>query len=200
MAAKNNPAPKKPGATIARVSLVGLFMRFLTIGAISFGGGIIAYIRNLTVTQQHWVDDDEFITMLSIGQTMPGLNAVNMSLLIGDKLRGLPGAIVATLGLILPGALIVLSLGLLYGTNNDHPLANHVLGGIAAVASALLTVISWQIGQRAFTHRKSLALIALTFVLMSLVKWPLYLVLLVVLPFALYIYRPTPQALEKAES
>lgn len=175
-------------------------MRFLTIGAISFGGGIVAYIRNLCVTQQQWIDDDEFITMLSIGQTMPGLNAVNMSLLIGDKLRGLPGAIVATLGLILPGALIVLSIGFLYGTNSDHPLANHVLGGIAAVASALLAVISWQIGQRAFTHRKSLAMIALTFVLMSLVKWPLYVVLLVVLPFALYIYRPTPQAQQKAET
>jgi chromate transporter len=70
-------------------------------------------------------------------------------------------------------------------------MANDVLGGIAAAAAALLTTVTWNLGERTFKKRKSLALLVLTFVLMSIVKWPLYLVLATVLPLALFIYRPT---------
>ena len=184
MAAKNSA----PGQKIA---LHQIFWKFLIVGAISFGGGIVAYLKELLVTRDRWVDNDEFIVMLSISQTMPGLNSVNIAILMGDRLRGALGAWVATLGLLLPGAVIVLSIGLLYGLNSDHPMANHVLGGVAAVAAALLATVTWNLGERTFKKRKSLALLVLTFVLMSIVKWPLYVVLAIALPLALYIYRPT---------
>jgi chromate transporter len=129
--------------------------------------------------------------MLSISQTMPGLNSVNIAILMGDRLRGALGAWVAAIGLLLPGALIVLAIGFLYGANSDHPMANHVLGGIAAAAAALLTTVTWNLGERTFKKRKSLVLLVLTFVLMSIVKWPLYLVLGIVLPLGLFIYRPS---------
>ena len=119
------------------------------------------------------------------------MNSVNIAILMGDRLRGALGAWVATLGLLLPGAVIVLSIGLLYGLNKEHPMANHVLGGVAAAAAALLATVTWNLGERTFKKRKSLALLVLTFVLMSIVKWPLYVVLAIALPLALYIYRPT---------
>ncbi len=184
MAAKNKPAPQQ-------ITLHQIFWQFFVVGAISFGGGIVAYLKELLVNRYRWVDNDEFIVMLSISQTMPGLNSVNIAILMGDRLRGALGAWAASLGLLLPGAAIVLSIGLLYGINSDHPMANHVLGGIAAAAAALLATVTWDMGTRIFKKRKSLALLVLTFVLMSVVKWPLYLVLGVVLPLALYIYRPT---------
>lgn len=183
MAAKNSPA--KP-----QISLQQIFWQFFVVGAISFGGGIVAYLKELLVTRYHWVDNDEFIVMLSISQTMPGLNSVNIAILMGDRLRGALGAWAATLGLLLPGAVIVISIGLLYGINSDHPMANHVLGGIAAAAAALLATVTWNLGEHTFKKRKSLALLVLTFVLMSIVKWPLYLVLCIVLPLAIFIYRP----------
>lgn len=184
MAAKNKPAPQQ-------ITLHQIFWQFFVVGAISFGGGIVAYLKELLVNRYRWVDNDEFIVMLSISQTMPGLNSVNIAILMGDRLRGALGAWAASLGLLLPGAAIVLSIGLLYGINSDHPMANHVLGGIAAAAAALLATVTWNLGEPTFKKRKSLALLVLTFVLMSIVKWPLYLVLGVVLPLALYIYRPT---------
>ena len=184
MAAKNKPVPQK-------ISLHQIFWQFFVVGAISFGGGIVAYLKELLVNRYRWVDNDEFIVMLSISQTMPGLNSVNIAILMGDRLRGALGAWAASLGLLLPGAAIVLSIGLLYGINSDHPMANHVLGGIAAAAAALLATVTWNLGEHTFKKGKSLALLALTFVLMSIVKWPLFLVLGVVLPLALYIYRPT---------
>lgn len=185
MAVKNNPA------TSTKIGLHQIFWQFLIVGAISFGGGIVAYLKELLVTRDRWVDNDEFIVMLSISQTMPGLNSVNIAILMGDRLRGALGAWVAAIGLLLPGALIVLAIGVLYGANSDHPMANHVLGGVAAAAAALLATVTWNLGERTFKKRKSLALVVLTFVLMSIVKWPLYLVLGIVLPLALFIYRPT---------
>ena len=184
MASENSPATPK-------ISLNQIFWQFFVVGAISFGGGIVAYLKELLVTRYRWVDNDEFIVMLSISQTMPGLNSVNIAILMGDRLRGALGAWVATLGLLLPGAVIVLSIGLLYDLNREHPMANHVLGGVAAAAAALLATVTWNLGERTFKKRKSLALLVLTFVLMSIVKWPLYMVLAIVLPLALYIYRPT---------
>jgi len=184
MAVKNNPATPQ-------ISLHQIFWQFFIVGAISFGGGIVAYLKELLVTRYRWVDSDEFIVMLSISQTMPGLNSVNIAILMGDRLRGALGAWAAATGLLLPGALIVMAIGFLYGTNSDHPMANHVLGGVAAAAAALLATVTWNLGERTFKKRKSLALLVLTFVLMSIVKWPLYLVLGIVLPLALFIYRPT---------
>ncbi|MFZ9646562.1 MAG: chromate transporter, partial [Fluviibacter sp.] len=181
---ENSPATPK-------ISLHQIFWQFFVVGAISFGGGIVAYLKQLLVTRYRWVDNDEFIVMLSISQTMPGLNSVNIAILMGDRLRGGVGAWAASIGLLLPGAVIVLTIGLLYGLNSNHPMANDVLGGIAAAAAALLTTVTWNLGERTFKKRKSLALLVLTFVLMSIVKWPLYLVLATVLPLALFIYRPT---------
>lgn len=183
MAAKNSPE-------LPQISLYQIFWQFFVVGAISFGGGIVAYLKELLVTRYRWVNNDEFVVMLSISQTMPGLNSVNIAILMGDRLRGALGAWVATLGLLLPGAVIVLSIGLLYGLDREHPMANHVLGGVAAAAAALLATVTWNLGERTFKKRKSLALLVLTFVLMSIVKWPLYLVLAIVLPLSLYIYRP----------
>ena len=192
MAAKNNPAT-------TQISLHQIFWQFFVVGGISFGGGIVAYLKELLVNRYKWVSNDEFIVMLSISQTMPGLNSVNVAILMGDRLRGALGAWAAALGLLLPGGVIVLSIGLLYGINSDHPMANHVLGGVAAAAAALLATVTWNLGENTFKKRKSLALLVLTFVLMSIVKWPLYLVLCIVLPLALFIYRPT-QAHKQGET
>ena len=186
-----NDVPSTPPVTIG---LGQIFGQFLFVGAISFGGGIVAYLRDLLVTRRQWVSGDEFMVLLSISQTMPGLNAVNLSILMGDRLRGGRGALVAALGILLPGALIVLTIGTLYGIHGDHPSADHLLAGVMAAAIALLATVTWKLGRRAFSGARSLVLVALTFVCMSLLKWPLYLVLATVLPLALWLYRPRRKA------
>src|SRR5215470_1061386 len=83
------------------VSLGELFRTFLVIGATSFGGGVVAYLRENLVTGRRWLDDQEFLAALEISQTLPGLNATNMSIIVGEKLCGVPGAIIAFLGMTL---------------------------------------------------------------------------------------------------
>jgi len=171
-------------------TLWALFIEFLVIGAVSFGGGIIAYERILLIDKRKWLTPDEFMATLAISQTMPGLNSVNMALLAGDKLRGIAGAVAATLGLILPGAAFVLIVGIIYSEGADHPLANLLLAGVAAAATGLLASITFKIGANHFRYLKSVLIIIATFVLMSVVKLSLIWVLVVMAPVALYLYRP----------
>ena len=167
-----------------------IFVQFLLIGAISFGGGIIAYERILLVEKRKWLSPDEFMAFLAISQTMPGLNSVNMAVLAGDHMRGAIGSVIASIGLILPGGLFVLAIGALYASSADHPLANLVLMGIAAAACGLLAAITYQIGDNAWRQLKPLLIIIATFLLMSVAKLSLPLVLLIMAPIAIYLYRP----------
>lgn len=177
-----------------KVSLYDLFVQFLIIGAISFGGGIVAYERILLIDKRKWLTEDEFMAYLAISQTMPGLNSVNLAVLAGDHLRGIGGAISATLGLILPGSLFVLIVGVAYANNPDHPLTNMLLTGIAAGACGLLAAITYRIGGQHWKHLKSLLIIIFTFGLMSVVKLSLPLVLIIMAPISIYLYRPNKQS------
>src|SRR5260370_13147770 len=116
------------------ISLASLFKLFLTVGAISFGGGVVAYLREYIVRGEKWMDDDEFLDALEIGQTLPGLIAVNLSVIIGDRVKGAKGAVAAALGILLPGTTIVMVAGILYMGNRQNSTVNHFLAGIAAAA------------------------------------------------------------------
>jgi len=172
------------------VPLTDLFLQFLIVGAISFGGGIIAYERILLVEKRKWLNADQFMAYLAISQTMPGLNSVNLAILTGDYLRGIKGSIIALLGLVLPGSAIILLLGLIYTALTDHAITVLLLTGIAAGATGLLAAVTYRIGDAHWKKPISLILIAATFVLMSIVKLPLLEVLAIMAPISLFIYRP----------
>lgn len=181
-----------PSADLTKlsVSLVDLFLQFLIVGAVSFGGGIIAYERILLVEKRKWLNADQFMAYLAISQTMPGLNSVNLAVLTGDHLRGMKGSIIALLGLVLPGSTLVLLLGFVYTALTDHAITVLLLTGIAAGATGLLAAVTYRIGDAHWKKPISLLLIATTFILMSIVKLQLLEVLAIMLPIGLFIYRP----------
>jgi chromate transporter len=172
------------------IPLLDLFLQFLIVGAVSFGGGIIAYERILLVEKRKWLTADQFMAYLAISQTMPGLNSVNLAILAGDYMRGIKGSIVALLGLVLPGSTLVLLLGFVYTALTDHAITVLLLTGIAAGATGLLAAVTYRIGDAHWKKPISLILIAVTFVLMSIVKLPLLEVLAIMAPIGLFIYRP----------
>ena len=91
-----------------------LFTTFFRIGAFTFGGGwaMISLLERDIVNSQRWLTKEEFLDNLAISQSLPGILAVNMAIAVGYKMRGIPGAIVATLGTILPSFLIILSIAI----------------------------------------------------------------------------------------
>lgn len=176
-----------------RVGIGEIFLTFLVIGATSFGGGVVAYLRNSLVTKKAWLDDEGFLAALEISQALPGLNATNMSVIVGDRLRGWVGAVTAFLGMTLPGGLIVLGLGIAYGANSGNPIVNSALKGIGAASVGLLLAVTLQIGHRQLEHRLDVTLVAVTLILISFLHVPLLYVLLTVAPLAVFLYRPHPK-------
>jgi chromate transporter len=177
----------------SRPGLLLIFWEFLLIGATSFGGGIIAYEKILLTEKRRWCSDDEFNAMLAISQTLPGLNAVNLAILAGDRLRGPWGAMAAAFGLLLPGCAFVLAAGLFYLKHSGSQLAVLFLAAAAAAATGLLSSVVCKLGSNRFLSPRYLLIVIAAFSLTSLVRLPLPLVLAIIVPVALFLYRPPRQ-------
>jgi chromate transporter len=183
---------------IQSVQLSAIFKTFFAAGAISFGGGVVAYLREYVVRQQKWLDDDSFLDALELSETLPGLNSVNMSVIIGDRLRGLAGAAAAVIGLLVPGMVVMMALGVLWSEQRHNPYLRAVLVGVAASAVGLLTTVTLQLGHRQFARLADLLFIVATFVAVSLLKISLVIVLLSVGPLAIWYYLPAAHPAESA--
>src|SRR6202011_880794 len=129
------------GAARSRPQLSELFKVFLTAGAVSFGGGVLAYLREFLVRRHGWLDDDDFLDALEVSETLPGLNSVNMSVIVGDRMRGAFGAAVAVIGLMLPGMVVMMTLGVLWDQQRHNADVGHFLVGVAASAVGLLLTV-----------------------------------------------------------
>jgi chromate transporter len=187
------------GATVrSRPQLGELFKVFLTAGAISFGGGVLAYLREYLVRDRGWLNDDDFLDALEVSETLPGLNSVNMSVIVGDRMRGAVGAAVAVIGLMLPGMVVMMTLGVLWEQQRHNLSLGHFLVGVAASAVGLLLTVTLQLGHKQFVRPLDLIIIAATFVAVSVYGISLGWVLLVLGPLAIWLYRPRG-AVETAE-
>ena len=144
-----------------KVSIARIFWEFLIIGGISFGGAV-PYLRGRLVERSEWLNDKEFVELLSISQSLPGLNATNLAILVGQQLRGVPGAAVALLGMCLPGAVIMYVAGILYREHGDRAASTAVLKGVAAAAVGLVLYTAIQLGRRSLDTRVDLIFMGLT--------------------------------------
>jgi chromate transporter len=132
-----------------------------SIGATSFGG-VVPYLRIALVTKRQWIDDKEFVEMLSISQSLPGLNATNMAILVGEKLRGMVGSIVAILGMCLPGGALMYLVAIVYGLHGDHVWVTAALKGVAAAAVGLILATVVQLSKTSLEGRFDFVFIAMT--------------------------------------
>jgi chromate transporter len=181
-------------------SLGAIFKVFLTAGAISFGGGVVAYLREYIVRERKWLDDEGFLDALELSETLPGLNSVNMSVIIGDRLRGAAGAATAVAGLIIPGVLVVMTLGVLWNQQRHNADVRALLVGVAAAAVGLLTTVTVQLGHKQFVRVPDVLFILATFAAVSLFKFSLVEVLLTVGALAILYYRLRIHPAEEAHT
>ena len=123
------------------VSLWKIFVVFAKIGAFTIGGGIpmIAAIKS-ELTEKGWLKDEDFIDIITLAQTAPGLFAVNISILTGHKLRGTKGSVVATIASCLPPFLIILLVAMFFTSIKDNEYVISAFKGIRPVVVALIGV------------------------------------------------------------
>lgn len=123
------------------VSLWKIFLVFSKIGAFTIGGGIpmIAAIKSELV-ERKWLGEEEFVDIIALAQTAPGLFAVNISILTGHKLRGTKGSLVATVGSCLPPFLIILAVAMFFTAFQENEYVIRAFKGIRPVVVALIGV------------------------------------------------------------
>lgn len=123
-------------------SLMRLFATFFKIGAFTFGGGwaMISIIEREIVDKYHWIDRNEFLDLLAVAQSLPGILAVNISVAVGDKLRGLKGSIFAAAGTIAPSFMIILLIAMFLTPDliTNNPVISSIFKGIRPVVVALI--------------------------------------------------------------
>lgn len=119
-----------------------LFVTFFKIGAFTFGGGwaMISIIEREIVDKYHWIEKDDFLDLLAIAQSLPGILAVNIATAVGDKLRGTKGSLVATIGTILPSFLIILAIAIFLtpDTIKNNKVISSIFMGIRPAVVALI--------------------------------------------------------------
>ncbi len=136
-------------------SLGGLFLSFLKIGLVGFGGGVavLAQIRTLTVRKRGWLTDSEFAEAVALAQSLPGTSAGNSVSYIGLRLRGWRGAVMAMSGFILPSMLIMIALAILYKHLHNLAGSEQFFHGLNGAVVALILVTAWRMGKNILTRR-----------------------------------------------
>ena len=174
-------------------------MEFLIIGATSFGG-VVPYLRGSLVTKRQWIDDKEFVEMLSISQSLPGLNATNMAVLVGEKLRGAMGSIAGIVGICLPGGLLMFAVGIFYHHHGEHVWITAALKGVAAAAVGLILSTVVSLSKKSLSHNFDFVFIAATVIAVNRLHLGVPRTLVVVGILAILFHHPRKAQKESVKS
>lgn len=127
-----------------------LFWAFFKLGLFTIGGGMamIPLIQGVVVDRKGWMTEEEAVDCIAISQGLPGVIAINMATYIGQKKRGLIGAIAATVGVILPSFIIIIIVVKVLHGIGDSAYINGALTGIKAAATGLIGFSAYKVGKQ----------------------------------------------------
>ncbi|HWG04214.1 MAG TPA: chromate transporter [Beijerinckiaceae bacterium] len=170
-----------PPASDARPSLLELAVGFLEIGLLGFGG-VAPIARHVIVEKRRWLDDRDYAAVLALGQILPGANTVNASILIGDRFRGLQGAVVSCAALLTMPVIVLAAIIVVYDRFQALPDVHAAMLGIAATAAGLVIGTSLKLARGIKPDFLGIAACLATFAAVGLLRLPLVPVVLVAVP------------------
>jgi chromate transporter len=164
-------------------SVLRLFVLFSYIGLSSFGGAVPAWIHRAFVERRAWLDEREFSAALALARIVPGVNVVNLAVLVGNRLRGNRGATAAVTGLLLGPSLVAVGLAVLYRQFTGTLLLPTLLSGTSAAAVGLLIGMGISSGARLASRgirsggcitqsASAIVFLATMFVLVGVLRFP----------------------------
>jgi chromate transporter len=178
---RRTPAPPR-----AAPAAWDLFLAFLSVGLSGFGG-VLPFARRMLVDRRAWLSESAFNETLSLCQTLPGPNIVNLSIVVGSRFARWPGALAAVAGLMASPVAIVLVLAALYGRYGAVGRVPAMIAGLGAGAAGLVAAtaakMAWLIVRR--RPVSAAPFIVLAFVGVGLLRLPLIWVLLALSPFSI---------------
>jgi chromate transporter len=168
----------------ANVSLFQIFTLFLQIGSFSFGGGLVGWLYRELVEKRKWLTETDFLGGLTLSQVLPGINMTNMSVYVGQRLRGWLGALVAVLGLVSVPFFFNIALFTFYAEVQSVPGATAFLDGIASAAVALFLSVGLKSIRNAVRTLGHWAILIAIVFFVGVLSWPMVPVVLCLAPIS----------------
>lgn len=131
--------------------MVKSFLTFFKIGLFTIGGGyaMIPMIEEEVVNKHHWIEKEEFLDLMAVAQSCPGAFAINISVLIGYKIKRTPCALLASLGTALPSFIIILLIAMFFHRFQDNHIVNAIFQGLRPAVVALVAIPIFSLAQHA---------------------------------------------------
>jgi chromate transporter len=178
------PAPHPPSGP---PSLAGLFLAFAKMSLAGFGG-VLVWARRGIVEQHRWMTAEEFNETFALCHFLPGPNIVNLSVVFGSRFGGIAGGLAAFAGLIGPPMLIAMVLAALYARFGEIEALRRILAGVSCAAVGLLIAVVLRMMMPLVRKRDVAGILMMmaVFVVIGVLRLPLQVVLLVAVPFSLF--------------
>ncbi|GAA4324457.1 chromate transporter [Pigmentiphaga soli] len=177
-------APGQPGDAFVP-TLGQVFKAFAKVGLTSFGGGLSGWMMRDFVHRRAWISETEFLTGLALAQSFPGVNVVNLAIWLGFRLRQGPGALMAALGIVVPPMCLAIGLAAAFASISQSQPVHVALSGVAAAAVGLSLQTGLRAAQRAAAELMPLAVMAVTFIGIFLLRLPLLTVIAAMAPLSI---------------
>lgn len=159
-----------------RPTVLDLFLGFFSVGTFGFGG-VLPWARRLVVERKRWMTPAEFTDLLGLCQFLPGGNIMNVTIALGSRFRGVPGAVAAFLGLMVGPVTVVILLGVIYDQYKDFPPVRRAFVALAAAAAAYVVANALRIAAPLRGRPLGMAIAAVTFVAVALLRVPMQIAL-----------------------
>lgn len=149
-----------------------LFFVFFRTGAFTFGGGyaMLPILEREFVTERGWITSEDMLNYVAIGQSTPGLIAVNMATFIGYRRCGFWGSLVSTLGIITPAIIIITIIAAFISNFSEYVYVQKALAGINVAVAVILVSAVWDLGKKSVTDMIGLALAVIAFIAVVVFK------------------------------
>jgi chromate transporter len=140
-----------------------LFSSTFTLSAFTFGGGyvIVPLMQKRFVKDLKWIDEEEMMDLVAIGQSAPGPIAVNASIIVGYRMAGIPGALLTTLGTVLPPLFIITLVSYFYIAFRENAIINALLFGMQAGVAAVIVDVVINMGMTIIKDKRLLPIIVM---------------------------------------
>ncbi|MBR7142166.1 MAG: chromate transporter [Clostridia bacterium] len=166
---------------------LSVFWSFFKIGAFTFGGGyaMIPLIQKETVEKKHWITDDDILEIIAIAESTPGPIAINSATFVGFRVAGVPGAMCATLGVVLPSFAMILAISYVLREFENIAAVQYAFNGIRAGVLALILKALWSMYKQCPKSPVSYVIMATALVLTAFLKMNVLLVIVLCALFGL---------------
>jgi chromate transporter len=167
-----------------------LFISTFTLSAFTFGGGyvIVPLMQKKFVKELKWIEEDEMLDLVAIGQSAPGPVAVNASILIGYRTAGIPGAALTVLGTVLPPLIIITVISYFYLAFRDNLLVNALFKGMQAGVAAVIADVVIEMASKIIKNRQLSSIIVMALAFMAAVIFDINIVFILLISGTLGAY------------